>query len=264
MIFKNSRIYGRNELMKMSMKYFISLLFLLPQISLAAELVDASHPPLNVEETVYLGDQMLLQRKGAFFECATPENNIKVGGSTWYELLAAKPVCRPTTSDEYFYSFQYTLMGNCRGFEDKGTCFSMGFAGKIAPLPTTKTSEPISIVDEGETYAVGILTDGFGGRKIRKRYLKEGIPKDEIEIGQKFFTVDDSFQQTIEYAGKSGAILRFIYAEFKDNLARDSFTREFQIDLSEGNVLAYKGAVIEVVSATNATITYKVIRNFKN
>ena len=45
-------------------------------------------------------------------------------------------------------------------------------------------------------------------------------------------------------------------------MARGAFTREFRIDISEGNIGAFKGAVFEVIEATNATITYKVLRHF--
>lgn len=49
---------------------------------------------------------------------------------------------------------------------------------------------------------------------------------------------------------------------FTNGLARDAFTREFSIDLSEDNTGAYKGAVFEIIKSTNSTIEYKVIRNF--
>ena len=65
----------------------------------------------------------------------------------------------------------------------------------------------------------------------------------------------------IEYAGKSRDVLTFVYSEFNPPHPRLSFTREFRIDLSEGNVGVFKGAVFEVIEATNTTITYKVIRH---
>ena len=34
--------------------------------------------------------------------------------------------------------------------------------------------------------------------------------------------------------------------------------------LSEGNIAAYKGAIIEIVEATNVQIKYKIIRNFSS
>ena len=70
------------------------------------------------------------------------------------------------------------------------------------------------------------------------------------------------FQQVVEYAGKNGNILTFRYSEYQDGMVRDSFTREFQLDMNEGKVSGFKGFVFEVIEASNATITYRVIRHF--
>jgi len=43
---------------------------------------------------------------------------------------------------------------------------------------------------------------------------------------------------------------KFNYSEFSGGFARQAFTREFQVDLSEGNIAAYKGGVIEIIDAT--------------
>jgi len=83
-----------------------------------------------------------------------------------------------------------------------------------------------------------------------------------VETTRHYVIEDDKLQRHIEYAGKSGDVLNFIYSEFFGNMARDAFTREFSIDTSEGNIGAYKGAVFEVIKATNSDITYKVIRHF--
>ena len=61
---------------------------------------------------------------------------------------------------------------------------------------------------------------------------------------------------------RSGNNLKFAYSEFTDGFSKQSYSREFQVDLTDGNVVAYKGAVIEIVEATNVLIKYKVIRNF--
>ena len=47
-------------------------------------------------------------------------------------------------------------------------------------------------------------------------------------------------------------------------MARDAFMREFEIDLNDGNTVAYKGCVFEIIEVNNATIKYKVIRHFQN
>lgn len=72
----------------------------------------------------------------------------------------------------------------------------------------------------------------------------------------------NSFQQVIEYNGKSGDTLRFVYREYSNNLARQAFTTNFTMDLNEGNQIGYKGSLIEVIKATNSTIQYRVLKNF--
>ncbi|WP_462168565.1 hypothetical protein [Pseudoalteromonas lipolytica] len=72
----------------------------------------------------------------------------------------------------------------------------------------------------------------------------------------------NGLQRVIEYNGKTGDTLRFTYREFSDSMARSAFTTDFMMDLSEGNEIAYKGAVIEVIQATNSKIKYKVLSNF--
>tara|TARA_A100001015_G_C14649402_1_gene578604 strand:- start:208 stop:606 length:399 start_codon:yes stop_codon:yes gene_type:complete len=90
------------------------------------------------------------------------------------------------------------------------------------------------------------------------------LTEDDVESGTSFVYSPNSFQQTIAYDGRSGDILKFNYAEFTDGFSREAFSREFQVDLTEGNVAAYKGAIIEVIDATNVQIKYKVIRNFSS
>ena len=92
--------------------------------------------------------------------------------------------------------------------------------------------------------------------------LSEEEFNNSFEETSKVIEVEAGMQRTIEYAGINGNLVKFIYSEFKDGMARDAFTREFTIDLSGDSVAAYKGAVFEVIKATNSTIEYKVIRNF--
>ena len=79
------------------------------------------------------------------------------------------------------------------------------------------------------------------------------------ELGKSF---SEKHQLGLEYSGKNGNILNFTYSEFRGSMARDAFTREFQVDLSDGNLGTYKGPVFEVLEATNAQIKYKIIRPF--
>jgi hypothetical protein len=74
----------------------------------------------------------------------------------------------------------------------------------------------------------------------------------------------DSFQQTLIYNGKVGNKLNIAYREFSANHARPAFNNSVEYDLTESNIVGYKGAQIEVIEATNRHIKYKVIRNFND
>ena len=214
-------------------------------------------PKIGNEIALYLGDQMMVQRNGQYKECFTPKNSHKVldnwGGG--YEFLANSPVCKDSIEGLFFYT-NYTLMLNCRGVETLGTCGD--YIGK---------ARPVDLVEKGSSYEIRI---GHSRRKnekkvkFDKKFIIKDINKDNIQLENRFFYTVNSFQQTIEYAGKSGSTLKFIYSEFNNNLSRDAFTREFTIDLDEGNVGAYKGAIFEVIEATNFSIKFKVIRHFQS
>lgn len=83
-----------------------------------------------------------------------------------------------------------------------------------------------------------------------------------IELGSGTCLTNKSFQRTIEYSGKNGNVLSFVYREFSNNMIRSPYTTNFTIDLSEGNSLTYKGAEIKIENATNNKITYKLLKNF--
>lgn len=90
---------------------------------------------------------------------------------------------------------------------------------------------------------------------------------DSSEISIEFKNNDlciapNSFERVIEYNGKSGDVLNFTYREFSNNIARQAFTTDFTVDLTESSTFRYKGASIEVLEATNNKIDYIVLKNF--
>ena len=72
----------------------------------------------------------------------------------------------------------------------------------------------------------------------------------------------NSFQQTLIYSGRVGNKINIGYRELSNNSARPAFNNDVEYDLSSSNILGYKGASIEVISADNSSITYKLIKNF--
>jgi hypothetical protein len=72
-----------------------------------------------------------------------------------------------------------------------------------------------------------------------------------------------TFQQTLLYNGKIGNKVTLAYREFAGNSVRPASSNEVTYDLSESMILGYKGVRIEVIKATNADITYKVLSGFE-
>lgn len=77
--------------------------------------------------------------------------------------------------------------------------------------------------------------------------------------------VDDAhFKQELVYTGKTGNNINIEYREFKDNMIRTAFSQSLTYDISKDNIIGFKGALFEVLSATNSTIKYKVIKHLNN
>jgi hypothetical protein len=73
----------------------------------------------------------------------------------------------------------------------------------------------------------------------------------------------DSLQQTMIYNGKIGNRITMAYRELMNNLARPAFNNSVEYDISESNVVGYKGARLEILRATNTDITYRIISGFQ-
>jgi hypothetical protein len=87
--------------------------------------------------------------------------------------------------------------------------------------------------------------------------------KVEYTINKKLATVSpDSFQQTLLYNGKIGNRITLAYREFSGGVARSAFSNTVDYDISASPVVGYKGARLEVVTATNTELTYRVLSGF--
>jgi hypothetical protein len=73
-----------------------------------------------------------------------------------------------------------------------------------------------------------------------------------------------SFRQELVYDGRVGPSVKFLYREVQNDFARPAFTQEVQYDLSESNVIGFKGARIKIIQATNTLIQYQVLASFPN
>lgn len=74
---------------------------------------------------------------------------------------------------------------------------------------------------------------------------------------------DSSFQQTLLYNGRVGNKINIGYREFSASTARPAFNNDVEYDLNESKMIGYKGAKFEVLDASNQSIKYRVISNFR-
>ncbi|WP_339373267.1 hypothetical protein [Aeromonas sp. HMWF015] len=72
-----------------------------------------------------------------------------------------------------------------------------------------------------------------------------------------------SFQQTLIYSGKVGNKINIGYRETSHDMARPAFNNDVEYYLGESQEIGYKGAVVEVISADNQKITYRVVKSFR-
>lgn len=114
----------------------------------------------------------------------------------------------------------------------------------------------------------GIAIPKSGGKVIL--YTKSGLGVKFVNTNATFDYSEilvpvpqkDYFKQEFIYNGRVGNALKFTYREFVDDLARPAFTQELQYDLSESNIIGFRGLRIEVINASNTKIEYKVLSYF--
>jgi hypothetical protein len=102
------------------------------------------------------------------------------------------------------------------------------------------------------------------------RVINANDPEQEYKIAkppqyERMTYVDPTapaFEQELVYNGRAESILKFLYREFVTGTARPAFTQDVQYDLNEGNVIGFKSARLQVIEATNTSITYKVLAHF--
>ena len=121
--------------------------------------------------------------------------------------------------------------------------------------------------DENSTY--GIAIPKSGGRLITFYNSSSGLTFNKnistpIEYKAELMPIPKKgyLKQEFIYNGKVGNAIKFTYREFMDDLARPAFTQDLQYDLTESKVIGFRGLRIEIISATNIKIEYKVLNHF--
>lgn len=68
-----------------------------------------------------------------------------------------------------------------------------------------------------------------------------------------------SFKQEFVYNGVANSIVRFMYREYKDDMARPAFTQNLVYDLNKSNRIVFQSVEQEVIDANNAEIKFRLL-----
>lgn len=198
------------------------------------EEVTDNRPVLDKVVKVYSGDSMLQQRTGMVVPCFIPKQTWSKSylGATFI-IMKNKKICFDPKLSLYTASYE--------PYQDPGSDFKAG----------------IKVKEKKGKYQFGVETRGTTWVK------KKAIEGEDFDSVVSFLSSPEKFQRSIEYSGRSGSILSFVYSESINDFSRPAFTREFSMDLDEGSVGGYKGVIFEVIEASNFEIAYKIKRQFQ-
>lgn len=225
--------------MKTSLASVLSVVALLtgcatPVVNYQPVTTDVSEPPLNSVTVKHVGDEMLRQGKYREHDALHVQSRLQ-------------PVWAYTVHPGYFLK-----MGEDQG----GEFYRIGGAGEESGfLEKSPLADPYQSLlvkkDSGVLCVVTAFNVAVCGSDI------EGFQKVKRPI-----VSQDMIQRTLIYSGKVGNKINVSYREFSGSIARPAFSNNVEYDISESNEIGYKGALLEVIEATNRSIKYKVLRNF--
>lgn len=202
-----------------------------PQYNYMPEATQISKPPIGAEATAYVGDQMLVQGK--------------------FIKRTALYLSEPTR-----ISFAYTMSGGYypkTGEDANGIYYGIGGIKNAGSIQKAAIADPYKAIMTTPDNKLCVITV-FNAKNCTQ---VEKVVNQEVDS-----LSEDSFQQTLIYSGRVGNKINIGYREFSSNLARPAFNNDVEYDLNESKTIGYKGALLEVIEATNQFIKYKVIKNF--
>jgi hypothetical protein len=217
--------------MKLIVAFYSLLIFsgcAVPTKVTSPENFSISTPQLNSQQEIEIGISLVSKESGFKYKALRILKDTKI--KTGYLLKEIK-------EGEIFINNSYTSKYDLYSKIDGST---FGIA-----LPKSG-GKAISFYIPG----TGITFNKNNNMTIEYKELLTPIPKKEY------------LKQDFIYNGKVGNAIKFTYREFVDDLARPAFTQDLQYDLTESNVIGFRGLRIEILSATNTKIEYKVLTHF--
>lgn len=194
---------------------------------------EISEPPLNIVSVAAVGDSMVRQGQFVEHQGIRLSEKLTVGLMGSYTFLPGEYLKTGGNQSGEFY-----LPTNGPG------------SGQINKSPLADPFQAIMLGSDGQICGVSFLNAFVCTKAV-------GVEKVQLTA-----IAANAFQQSLIYSGKVGDKINIGYREFSSNVARPAFNNDVEYDLKESTTIGYKGALIEVLEATNQLIRYRVIKNF--
>jgi hypothetical protein len=210
-----------------------------------AEVQVVYDPALNIESEREVGQTMISKSRLATYPVILIESDFSdfIKTSIWTNSYSGtisikKGVLKKyaNNQDGVFYVDRNATLKFFAGTVpcDGSNCI----AGVFIP---NNTSKPATIFRmDGGDYL-------FGASQIEFKHSKEDV----WSAG--------NFRRELVYGGVSQKTISISYREFLDGTARPAFSQDLKYDLTEGDVIGYRGARFQILKAGNTSIRYKVL-----
>ena len=116
----------------------------------------------------------------------------------------------------------------------------------------------------GSPYGIGVLDDGSVRYVMVLGGVIEETPGRQVahEAVDAIAVSPDNFRQEFIYSGRDTDSLLFTYREFSGDMIRPAFTQNVTYSVSEGSVVAFKNLQLDIISAGNTEIEYRILNGF--
>jgi len=200
--------------------------------------IDRSFPVENVETEVEVGQAMLTREQMV----ASP--TIRLGQQIISASALGNKIVLPAGD--------YILVART----EKGSYYQSqsGVVLRSLGISTTWPKGGIFLSPGPDSTASAYWENDFG---MRARGALDHPQVSEVPTNELSGT---GFRSQLIYAGTTKGAISITYREFKNEFARPAFSTDLTYDLSEGEEVGFRGARIRVLSATNTTIRYVVIK----
>jgi hypothetical protein len=225
----------------------------------------AAIPPLNIESEAEVGESVVSNKTVA---PAIKINNRIQNFSIEDGVLIACGVSEgsdrgiyycPRSEEEILDENLYFAVDGSRYETAKGGRYEID--GLFVPSDKLKPVEVFQY--RARASVLRLIWNVLGiARKAGVAYIYEepGIVYKETQVG---ILDSKSFKRELVYSGITQNTILFRYREYKDSFARPAFTEDLKYDLSQGDIIGYKGARFQVIKADNMTIRFKVLNRLE-